>query len=148
MDMMRRASLRRAERCVVASVVLAVVLGVGRSSASAQDADTVLVNGKILTVDAQSSTREALAVRGGAIVAVGRSADVRKLAGAKTRVIDLQGIQQNSVVMHYRVSTDCGTSWTHENTRVQGSKAKPAIEWFTKLLNFSEIDEHVLRAGD
>jgi hypothetical protein len=57
MDMMRRASLRRAERCVVASVVLAVVLGVGRSSASAQDADTVLVNGKILTVDAQSIER-------------------------------------------------------------------------------------------
>jgi hypothetical protein len=57
------------------------------------------------------------------------------------RVIDLQGIVQNSVVMHYRVSTDCGTSWTHETARAQGSKAKPGIEWFTKTLNFSEIDE-------
>jgi predicted amidohydrolase YtcJ len=77
-------------RTVVAATLFAVVLG-AVVPASAQDADTVLVNGKILTVDPQSSTREALAVRHGVIVAVGRSADVRKLAGAKTRVIDLQG---------------------------------------------------------
>jgi predicted amidohydrolase YtcJ len=57
----------------------------------AQAPDTVLVNGKILTVDAQSSVREALAVREGRIAAVGTSAEIRKLAGAQTRVIDLQG---------------------------------------------------------
>jgi hypothetical protein len=56
-----------------------------------QEPDTVLVNGKILTVDAQSSTHEALAVRDGTIVAVGRSADIKKLAGPKTRTIDLAG---------------------------------------------------------
>ena len=59
--------------------------------ASAQDADAILVNGKILTVDAQSSVREALAVRDGRIVAVGASADIRKLAGSRTRTIDLMG---------------------------------------------------------
>src|SRR6185436_16888808 len=57
----------------------------------AQAADTILVNGKVLTVDAQFSTRNALAVRGGRIVAVGTDADVRKLAGPATRAIDLQG---------------------------------------------------------
>lgn len=55
-------------------------------------------------------------------------------------VVDFDGIAQNSVVIHYRVSTDCGTSWSHETSRVQGSKAKPAIEWFTKSLNFSQPD--------
>ena len=40
----------------------------------AQSPDTILVNGKILTVDAQSSVREALAVRDGRIVALGTSA--------------------------------------------------------------------------
>jgi hypothetical protein len=55
-------------------------------------------------------------------------------------VVDIDGIQENSVVIHYRVSTTCGTSWTHESTRPQGSKAKPAIEWFTKTMNFSQPD--------
>jgi predicted amidohydrolase YtcJ len=61
------------------------------SAARAQTADTILVNGKIVTVDAQSSIREALAIRDGKIAALGSSADMRKLAGPQTRVVDLQG---------------------------------------------------------
>jgi predicted amidohydrolase YtcJ len=57
----------------------------------AQQPDTVLVNGKILTVDAAFSTREALAIRDGRIVALGTTADIRKLTGPRTQVIDLQG---------------------------------------------------------
>ena len=49
------------------------------------------VNGKIVTVDAQSSVRSALAIRGGRIAALGTDADIRRLAGPATRVIDLQG---------------------------------------------------------
>jgi len=71
---------------LVCFVALAVV-----APAEAQAPDAVLVNGKILTVDAQFSTREALAVRDGRILAVGTSADMRKLAGPRSRVIDLQG---------------------------------------------------------
>src|SRR5690242_19920299 len=63
-------------------------LGAG---AWAQPADTVLVNGKVVTVDSQSSIREAVAVRDGRIAAVGSTADIRKLAGPRTRVIDLEG---------------------------------------------------------
>jgi predicted amidohydrolase YtcJ len=57
----------------------------------AQSADTALINGKILTVDAQFSTQEAIAISDGRIVAVGKTADIRKLAGPRTRVIDLHG---------------------------------------------------------
>ncbi len=53
--------------------------------------DTVLVNGKVVTVDQQFSTQEAIAVRDGKILAIGKSADIRKLAGANSRIIDLQG---------------------------------------------------------
>ncbi|HEY5618614.1 MAG TPA: amidohydrolase family protein, partial [Vicinamibacterales bacterium] len=78
------------ERLVTAS--LSAVLSVAAAtSASAQVADTILVNGKILTVDAQFSTQSALAVREGKIVAVGRDDEIRKLAGPPTRTIDLQG---------------------------------------------------------
>ena len=75
-------------------VLTAVVMLVGLirpALAAAQGADTVLINGKVLTVDREFSTREAIAIRDGRIVAVGTTADVRKLAGAQTRIIDLQG---------------------------------------------------------
>jgi hypothetical protein len=69
------------------------VLGILLVSAPAwaQAPDTVLVNGKVVTVDGQSSIREALAVRDGRIAAVGTSAEIRALAGPATRVLDLQG---------------------------------------------------------
>jgi hypothetical protein len=60
-------------------------------SALAQSADTILYNGRIVTVDAQFSIQEAVAVRDGRIAAVGRSADLRKLAGPRTRMIDVEG---------------------------------------------------------
>ena len=68
-----------------------VTMFVLAAPASAQQADTILVNGKVLAVDAAFSTHEALAVREGRIMAVGRSADIRKLAGPRTRTIDLNG---------------------------------------------------------
>ena len=57
----------------------------------AQTPDTVLVNGKILTVDDRFSVREAVSIQGGRIQALGSTADIRKTAGPRTRVIDLQG---------------------------------------------------------
>jgi predicted amidohydrolase YtcJ len=60
-------------------------------SAWGQVADTVLINGKIVTVDQQFSIQEAIAVRDGRILSVGKTAEIRKLAGPTSRVIDLQG---------------------------------------------------------
>src|SRR5262249_57806602 len=44
-----------------------------------------------LTADENSTPAEALAVRDGKVVALGRSADIRNLAGPVTRIIDLGG---------------------------------------------------------
>jgi predicted amidohydrolase YtcJ len=57
----------------------------------AQAPDTVLLNGKVVTLDARSTTQEAIAVRDGHIIAVGTTADIKKLAGPTTRVIDVRG---------------------------------------------------------
>ena len=54
-------------------------------------ADMVLHNGKILTVDANFSTAEAVAITGNQFTAVGSNPEVQKLAGPNTLVIDLQG---------------------------------------------------------
>lgn len=50
-----------------------------------------MVNGHVLTVDRAFSSAEAVAVTGERITAVGASADLRRLAGPNTRVIDLAG---------------------------------------------------------
>jgi predicted amidohydrolase YtcJ len=71
---------------VVVLTLLALAL-----TARAQNADTVLLNGKILTVDNQFSTREALAIRDGRILAVGTTAEIKKLSGPATQVVDLGG---------------------------------------------------------
>lgn len=59
--------------------------------ARAQTADTVLFNGKVLTVDKDFSVQQALAIGHGQVLASGSSADMKKLAGNKARLIDLGG---------------------------------------------------------
>jgi predicted amidohydrolase YtcJ len=60
-------------------------------SLGAHAVDTILVNGKIVTVDDRFSTVQALAIKNQRIVATGNSADIRKLADANTKVIELRG---------------------------------------------------------
>ncbi len=59
--------------------------------AGAQTPDTVLLNGKILTLDARSTVALAVAITDGRVATVGSSDEIRKLAGPGTRVIDLRG---------------------------------------------------------
>ncbi len=54
-------------------------------------ADTVLLHGRIITVDAHDFIAQALAIRGGRIAAVGSDAEIAPLVGPQTRVIDLHG---------------------------------------------------------
>jgi len=79
--------MRRYLSCAIAVAMLVTAA----KSAVAQGIDTVLVNGKIVTVDPQSSVRSAVAIRDGRIAAVGTDAEIRQLAGPTTRTIDLQG---------------------------------------------------------
>ena len=56
-----------------------------------QPADLVLLNGKIITVDAADRIAQAVAVRDGRIVAVGTDQEVERFVGPETRRIDLEG---------------------------------------------------------
>jgi predicted amidohydrolase YtcJ len=55
------------------------------------DADLILHNGKIVTVDAKFSIAQALAVKGGRIVAVGSNQQVLRERGTSTEMVDLKG---------------------------------------------------------
>jgi predicted amidohydrolase YtcJ len=61
-------------------------------TAAAQTPDLILINGKILTVDAKDSVVEAVAIAKGKIVAVGSSAEIQRRAGPGTQVVDLHGL--------------------------------------------------------
>ena len=52
------------------------------------EADLVVLNANVLTMDPASPRAEALAVKNGRFLAVGATADIRALASARTRLID------------------------------------------------------------
>ncbi|MGE5618942.1 MAG: amidohydrolase [Sphingomonadaceae bacterium] len=54
-------------------------------------ADTLLTQGRIYTIEDDNPTAEAMAVRDGRVMAVGRESDVAALAGPATRVVRLAG---------------------------------------------------------
>lgn len=73
--------------------VLAIPLALAScgSRRTNQTADTVLVHGKVVTLAPGGAIAEALAVREGRILAVGRSEDILSLVGAGTETIELGG---------------------------------------------------------
>jgi predicted amidohydrolase YtcJ len=72
----------------VSLVFLAVVL---LAAAAGAEPSLVLVSGKVFTGDAAHPFVEAVAIEGDRISAVGTTAEIRALAGERTRVIDLAG---------------------------------------------------------
>lgn len=75
---------------IVRLLCIIAVLGAA-TSVAAQSADTILLGGRIITLDERSTIAAAMAIRGDRIMAIGGAVDIRKLAGEKTRVIDLGG---------------------------------------------------------
>lgn len=53
--------------------------------------DLILIHGKVWTGESESSFKEAVAIKGNLIVAVGTSDSIRSLAESHTKVIDLNG---------------------------------------------------------
>ena len=57
-----------------------------------EEADLVIINGKVLTIDKDNPTAEAIAVKGEKIIAVGSSSQIsRMIAEGRTKVIDAAG---------------------------------------------------------
>ncbi len=74
------------------------------------EADLVVVNANVLTIDAATPRAEALAVKDGRFLAVGSSADMRALASARTRVIDAA----RQTVLPGFIDTHCHPSGVNE----------------------------------
>src|ERR1041385_7514002 len=55
------------------------------------DADMIIVNAKVITVDPAFSVARGVAIKDGKIIGVGGEAEVRRYAGPTTNVLDAQG---------------------------------------------------------
>ena len=90
---MRKVSNPTATALLLACLTAAglTACGPGTSEPEVPPADLVLLGGKIVTVDDAGRVVEALAARGGKIVALGTRAEVEPHAGDGTEVIELEG---------------------------------------------------------
>jgi predicted amidohydrolase YtcJ len=75
---------RTGRRSLIAAALAACIL-------QAADADLILHNGKVVTVDGRFSVAQAVAVRDGRITSVGTNQSILRERGPKTEVIDLKG---------------------------------------------------------
>jgi hypothetical protein len=78
--------------------------------------DLALVNGRIRTLDPDRPSATALAIADGVLAAVGDDAEIRRLCGAGTEVIDLDGATRRvtggrrSGPMSIATGARCGSS--------------------------------------
>ena len=113
------------------TLAASLLLAGARSAATAErPADLVVLNGRVLTVDASFRIAEAVAVREGVFVRVGANADVRALVGSATRVIDARG---RSVV----------PGLIDSHVHALGVAAGEAVDPYRDLRSVSEIQQWV-----
>jgi predicted amidohydrolase YtcJ len=81
------------KRLLFASTLALIVIAqsAAQRGDAAAPADLVILNGKAYPADGSNSFKEAIAVRGNRIVAVGDASDIGRLRGPKTEIIDAGG---------------------------------------------------------
>ncbi len=103
---------------VTATLIMLLMLSTwSRLNAKDVDpADTIYTNGKIYTVDNKQPWAEAVAIKDGKFIAVGKNKDIRKLKGNKTELIDLGGdfVMPGIVDTHLHLSNVYGAQMSGE----------------------------------
>jgi predicted amidohydrolase YtcJ len=134
---MRRAFLVPAFMCLTVSQVIA-----------GDTADTVLVNGKIVTVDDRFTIGQAIAVKGERVMAVGGNAEIARLAGASTRKIDLKGRTIIPGLIDNHAHFMRAAEYWHQEIRLDGvTSRQQALEMIARKAKESQPGEWVLALG-
>lgn len=118
-------------RVIFHAVFLVSILTVPQAvflAAESRPADTVLIGGKIVTLNPKQPVAEAIAVRGGRILAVGTTEDISKLGGPETKVIPLGGM----MVLPGLIETHCHAIGVGRNA---------LIEPYAELSTIAEIQQ-------
>ena len=114
------------------------------SAVVAQDADAVLINGTIHTMDADRSQAQAVAVSDSRIVYVGDGEGVESLIGAETRVIDLDGkaVLPGFVSGHEHL---VASGWTQMGVKLGAGQSKEDYLRLIKEYADAHPDEEFIR---
>ena len=108
--------------CSIALLAVMTACGSGtsevdfaRSLGVKAPAEMVLRGGKIITMDGDSSVKEALAIRDGRFIAVGTNRDMRPFTGPRTRIIELAGrtVIPGLIDSHVHATSAC-LNWDEE----------------------------------
>jgi predicted amidohydrolase YtcJ len=91
MQMWNRRQVLRGAAAAAAGVTTAGALPAGAAQAHRGSADLIVHNGRVLVMDRHFRSAEAVAVRDGRVIAVGRNRDIRRLAGRRTELLDAGG---------------------------------------------------------
>lgn len=83
--------MNRLHALLAGSLLAGVLFAEASGAVTAEPADTVFINGRVLTLDERGTEVQAIAVRDGRILATGSTRKLRRLAGPQTEVVDLQG---------------------------------------------------------
>src|SRR5262249_51246559 len=101
---------------MIGQAVKGLIFGFALATALyAQQADLILSNGKIITVDERFTIAQAVAIQRDRILATGTNEEVGKLSGPKTRRIDLRGraVVPGLIDNHIHLLRPAAT-WTRE----------------------------------
>ncbi|MCX8036499.1 MAG: amidohydrolase [Candidatus Sumerlaeia bacterium] len=108
---------------------------------AAEQADVILHNGKVITVDAKFSIAQAVALKGNRILAVGTNDDVLKTRGDKTEMVDLQGkvVMPGLIDSHTHAASAAMTEFDHPI---------PQMETIADVLAYVKSRADVLEDGE
>ena len=107
-------------KCLAASIGLLAALASSATLAQQNVADTVVTNGKILTVDAGFRIVQALAIKDGRIVARGTNEEIARYAGSSTRIINVAGATVTPGLIDNHFHFTRGADTWHEQARFEG----------------------------
>lgn len=126
-------------------------------------ADTIIINGTVLSMEPVAAVAEAIAIRNGRILAVGSNVEIRALANARTTIIDakgrlvLPGFQDTHIHLqdsgyHYgfnAVLDECRSTAELQDTlagfaRTSQSPWVRGVGWYTGIFTDANLTRDVL----
>src|SRR5262245_28410983 len=138
---------RRTVALCAGSLLCSICVGAQSTApAASASSDLILINGKIITVDAHDSVAQAIAIHDGKIVAVGTNDEIRKLVSKDARIIDLHGRSATPGL----IDTHCHFDATNDLYAINLSKVTSvaeAVELVRKKAASAKPGEWIQGAG-
>jgi len=137
--------MRKTVATILSLEMTVVLLVFGHSNpVAASEADLILYNGKIVTIDSDFSIRQAMAVKGNNILQVGNNKDILRLKADKTEVLNLDGktVLPGFIDSHAHPCGACMTEFDHPIPQMDS--IEDVLSYFRKRADALEDGEWII----